>query len=67
MNFLSNPSFIRCFCTYIFISILYRLRESIDEMRRSLEAKENALEGLQHSIFDKEQVDTCQIIFIYQL
>lgn len=33
-----------------------KLRDTIDEMRRSLEAKESALEGLQHSIFEKEQM-----------
>ncbi|XP_043712900.1 protein GRIP [Telopea speciosissima] len=33
-----------------------KLRETIDEIRRSLGAKENALEGLQQSLFEKEQM-----------
>ncbi|XP_042500883.1 protein GRIP-like [Macadamia integrifolia] len=33
-----------------------KLRETVDEIRRSLGAKENALEGLQQSLFEKEQV-----------
>ncbi|KAF9626093.1 hypothetical protein IFM89_030761, partial [Coptis chinensis] len=32
-----------------------RLRESIEDVNRLLEAKENALDGLQHSLFEKEQ------------
>lgn len=45
-------------CAFLVMMFLitFRLRDSIDEMRRSLEAKENALEGLQQSIFEKEQV-----------
>ncbi|RRT36156.1 hypothetical protein GW17_00038273, partial [Ensete ventricosum] len=35
---------------------MFRLRDNFDEMRRSLEAKENALEALHQSIFEKEQV-----------
>uniref|UniRef100_A0A1D1ZHY7 Protein GRIP n=1 Tax=Anthurium amnicola TaxID=1678845 RepID=A0A1D1ZHY7_9ARAE len=33
-----------------------KLRENIDELHRTLEAKENALEGLQQSHFEKEQM-----------
>lgn len=40
----------------LMMSMTFRFRDSIDEMRRSLEAKENALEGLQQSIFEKDQV-----------
>lgn len=35
---------------------MFRLRDNFDEMRRSLEGKENALEALHQSIFEKEQV-----------
>ncbi|OVA19557.1 GRIP [Macleaya cordata] len=33
-----------------------KLRDSIEEMRRSMEAKEKAFEGLQHNLFEKEQM-----------
>ncbi|MQM15304.1 hypothetical protein Taro_048248 [Colocasia esculenta] len=33
-----------------------KLRENIDELHRVLEVKENALEGLQQSLFEKEQL-----------
>ncbi|KAH0448048.1 hypothetical protein IEQ34_021848 [Dendrobium chrysotoxum] len=33
-----------------------KLRDSVDELLRSLEAKESTLEGLQQSLFEKEQV-----------
>ncbi|XP_074571452.1 protein GRIP [Curcuma longa] len=33
-----------------------KLRDNFDEMRRTLEAKENALEALHQSIFEKEQL-----------
>lgn len=33
-----------------------RLRDNIEELRRSLEPKENALEALQQSLLEKEQV-----------
>lgn len=35
-----------------------RLRDTIEELRRSLEPKENALEALQVSLAEKEQVRT---------
>lgn len=43
---------------YILFLILLtsRLRDNIDELRRSLEPKENALEALQQSLLEKEQV-----------
>ncbi|KAF8410310.1 hypothetical protein HHK36_002836 [Tetracentron sinense] len=40
----------------LIMSLTSRLRDSIDEARHSLEAKENALERLQQSLFDKEQM-----------
>ncbi|KAK1272411.1 Protein GRIP [Acorus gramineus] len=33
-----------------------KLRDNVDEMRRALEAKDNALESLQQSVLDKEQM-----------
>lgn len=36
--------------------IMFRLRDTVDELRHSLETKQNALEQLQQSFLEKEQV-----------
>lgn len=36
--------------------LICRLRDNIEELRRSLEPKENALEALQQSLLEKDQV-----------
>ena len=41
------------------MSLMCRLRDNIEELRRSLEPKENAFEALQQSLLEKEQVSNC--------
>lgn len=44
--------------------LIFRLRDNIEELRRSLEPKETALETLQHSIREKEQVVEHLVLFV---
>lgn len=37
-------------------SLMNRLRDNIEELRHSLQPKENAIEALQQSLAEKEQV-----------
>ncbi|GJX14465.1 hypothetical protein Tco_0206223 [Tanacetum coccineum] len=39
----------------LIISLSFRLRDNIEELRRSMEPKENAIETLQQSLLEKEQ------------
>lgn len=52
------------FFTIIFIIIPWtcRLRDNIEELRRSLQPKEDALEALQLSLQEKEQVFMAMVL-----
>ena len=41
---------------FLTMSLTSRLRDKIDELRRSFEPKENAIETLQQSLMEKDQV-----------
>lgn len=53
-----NIMFVACFHVLNFLSMSFtsRLRDKIDELRRSFEPKENSIETLQQSLMEKEQV-----------
>lgn len=39
------------------VSVSSRLRDTIEDLRRSLQPKESAIEALQQSLVEKEQVE----------
>lgn len=39
-----------------------RLRDNIEELRHSLQPKESAIEALQQSILEKDQVRMCMLV-----
>lgn len=50
--------FVTCFhiLKFLTMSLTSRLRDKIDELHRSFEPKENAIETLQQSLMEKDQV-----------
>lgn len=49
-------SFRVLFHSFMIVMMKSRLRDTIEELRRSLQPKESALEALQQSLLEKEQV-----------
>lgn len=51
-----NISLIVLFFQYAFKILMYRLRDNLEELRRSLQPKEDTIGTLQNSVIEKEQV-----------
>lgn len=45
--------------------LIFRLRDNIEELRRSLTPKEIALEASQQALLEKEQVCSCEKAYIF--